>query len=139
MSQRGSIGSQTIKGSIYSYLGIIVGFFSVTVLRSHGLGTAENGVLDLIMSFAMILAQIGSLGFFNASIRCFPYFRNTAKNHHGFQFLLFIVPIVGIIFFSLLFFLIKPILPLPGNYTEFFNQYLLIILILTIGSSLFNA
>lgn len=139
MSQAGTIGAQTIKGSIYSYLGIIVGFFSVTVLRSHALTTVENGILDLIITFAMIFAQIGSFGFFNASIRCFPYFRDPDKNHHGFMFLLFVVPIIGITIFSLLFFLIEPLLPLPSNYNEFFNHYTIIILILTVGSLLFNA
>ncbi|KHJ39080.1 polysaccharide biosynthesis protein [Pedobacter glucosidilyticus] len=135
----GTIGSQTIKGSIYSYLGIIIGFFSVTVLRSHGLGPEENGILDLILSFTMILAQLGSLGFFNASIRCFPYFRDETKNHNGFMFLLLAIPFVGLLLFTLLFYLGKSILPVESNFTTLFQDYTPVILALTLGTVLFNA
>lgn len=133
----GKIGSQTIKGTIYSYLGVIVGFFSVTLLRSHGLSTEQNGVLELITSYAMILVQLGSLGIFTASSRCFPYFRNSDKNHHGFLFLLSSIPIVGTLFFCILYLIIQSISP-ENNYTSFFNEYAIPILILTVANLIFN-
>lgn len=133
------IGKQTIKGSIYSYLGVIIGFFSVTLLRSHGLSSEENGYLELIMAFAVILTQFGSLGFFSASTRCFPYFRNAEKNHHGFLFLMLAVPLVGTLIICLLFLLLKPVIFAYTDYEDFFNNYSPVILILTTGTLLFSA
>lgn len=131
------IGYQTIKGSIYSYLGIIVGFFSVTILRSHGLTTEQNGVLELITSYSMILVQVGSLGIFSASSRCFPYFRNAENNHNGFLFLLLSIPIIGTLFFCLLYLLVKSVLP-ENNITLFLQEYSIPILIFTLVTLLFN-
>ncbi len=133
----GKIGTQTIKGTIYSYLGVIVGFFSVTLLRSHGLTTEQNGILELIISYTMILVQLGSLGIFSASSRCFPYFRDAEHNHHGFLFLLSAIPIVGTLFFSILYFLIQFIIP-ENNYTSFLNEWAGPILILTVANLIFN-
>lgn len=133
----GKIGAQTIKGTIYSYLGVIVGFFSVTLLRSHGLSTEQNGVLELVTSYAMILVQLGSLGIFTASSRCFPYFRDAEKNHHGFLFLLSSIPIAGTLFFCALYFIIQFISP-ENNYTSFLNEYAVPILVLTIANLIFN-
>ncbi len=135
----GTIGKQTIKGSIYSYLGVIIGFFSVTLLRSHGLSPEQNGDLEVIMSFSVILTQFGSLGFFTASTRCFPFFRNPERNHHGFLFLMLIVPAIGTLFICLLFMLFKPLIYSFTNYEEFFTNYSGIILILTAGTLLFSA
>jgi O-antigen/teichoic acid export membrane protein len=131
------IASQTIKGSIYSYLGIIIGFLSVTILRSHVLTIEQVGVLEVITSYTMILAQLGSLGFLNAGIRCFPFFRDPEKNHNGFMFLLLAVPIVGTLFFISLYFLLQYILP-ENNYFDFLQEYSIIILAFTIITLLFN-
>lgn len=134
-----TIGKQTIKGSIYSYLGVIIGFFSVTLLRSHGLSTEENGDLEVILSFSIILAQLGSLGFFTASTRCFPYFRDDKRNHHGFLFLTLTVPMAGSALVCLLFLLLKPFIFQFTNYQDFFQDYWEIILLLTTGTLLFSS
>ncbi|MGX5690564.1 lipopolysaccharide biosynthesis protein [Arcticibacter tournemirensis] len=134
-----TIGKQTIKGSIYSYLGVIIGFFSVTLLRSHGLSTEQNGDLEVIISFSVILTQFGSLGFFSASTRCFPYFRDPEKKHHGFLFLMLIVPFIGTLLICLLFQVLKPLIFAYTDYEDFFNGYSQIILILTAGTLLFSA
>lgn len=133
------IGKQTIKGSIYSYLGVIIGFFSVTLLRSHGLSTEQNGELEVIMSISVILTQFGSLGFFTASTRCFPYFRNPDNNHHGFLFLLLGIPAAGTLLICLLYLILRPLIGDLGNYSAFLSDYSLPILVLTIGTLLFSA
>lgn len=132
-----TIGSQTIKGSIYSYLGLIIGFLSITLLRSHCLTTDEVGTLEVITSYVMILAQIGSFGFFNGSIRFFPYFRNPEKNHHGFMFLLFAIPLIGTIFFILLYFVLNLLLP-ANSYFQSLQEYAVPILIFTAITMLFS-
>ncbi|WP_374165854.1 lipopolysaccharide biosynthesis protein [Arcticibacter sp. MXS-1] len=134
-----TIGKQTIKGSIYSYLGVIIGFFSVTLLRSHGLSTEQNGDLEVILSFSIILAQFGSLGFFSASTRCFPYFRDEKSNHHGFLFLTLAVPMAGCALICILFLCLKPFIFQFTNYEAFFHDYWNIILVLTTGTLLFSS
>ncbi|MCO4292945.1 polysaccharide biosynthesis C-terminal domain-containing protein [Solitalea sp. MAHUQ-68] len=91
----GLIQKQTIKGTIYSYLGVAVGFVTTVVLRPRCLSTDENGVLGLLLAYSSVIAQLSSLGFQTASMRFFPYFRNAEKNNHGFLFLSSLVSAVG--------------------------------------------
>lgn len=133
------IGKQTIKGSIFSYLGVIVGFFSVIVLRSHGLTTEQNGELEVILAISIILCQFGSMGFFSASTRCFPYFRDPENNHHGFLFLILTIPVAGTLLIGLLYILLEPFIGNWGNYAIFLDQYAPAIILLTLGTLLFNA
>jgi O-antigen/teichoic acid export membrane protein len=91
----GIIKTQTIKGSIYSYLGVIVGFVSTIFLRPHCLDTAQNGILELMLSFSAIIVQVASLGFQSAAIRFFPYFRDHGNKHNGFLFLSIVVSSIG--------------------------------------------
>ncbi|AFD09242.1 lipopolysaccharide biosynthesis protein [Solitalea canadensis] len=91
----GIIQKQTIKGTIYSYLGVVVGFVTTIFLRPRCLSTEENGILELLLSYSAIIVQVASLGFQAASVRFFPYFRSDHKNHHGFLFLSSAVSLVG--------------------------------------------
>ncbi|POY39123.1 polysaccharide biosynthesis protein [Solitalea longa] len=91
----GLIRKQTIKGTIYSYLGVAVGFVTTIVLRPHCLSTDENGILGLLLAIAAVIGQLSSLGFQAASVRFFPYFRNAEKNNNGFLFLSSTISAIG--------------------------------------------
>ncbi|UKJ08057.1 lipopolysaccharide biosynthesis protein [Solitalea lacus] len=93
----GIIQKQLIKGTIYSYLGVAVGFVTTIFLRPFCLSEEENGLLAVILACSSILVQVSSLGFQSASVRFFPYFRNPKKNNHGFLFLSVIVSLIGFI------------------------------------------
>ena len=78
----GIIKQQTIKGSIYSYLGVLVGFLTVTILQPYSLAPAQIGLITLLASLSALFAQFFILGF-NGTARYFPYFRSEEKQHHG--------------------------------------------------------
>ncbi|SMO60626.1 lipopolysaccharide biosynthesis protein [Solitalea koreensis] len=98
----GIIQKQTIKGTFYSYLGVIVGFITSVYLRPRALSAEQNGILELLLSYSAIIVQLSSLGFQSASVRYFPYFRNQDKNNHGFLFLSILVSSAGFILCSLI-------------------------------------
>jgi O-antigen/teichoic acid export membrane protein len=80
----GIIIRQTIKSSIYSYGGALIGFVNVALLMPHIFTTAEIGLTSLLLSVSIIFAQFGSLGFINITTRLFPYFRNSKNGNNGF-------------------------------------------------------
>lgn len=61
----------------------------------HAMTTQEVGLLRLLQSLCVLLAQFASLGFMATCVRCFPYFRSATQQHHGYLFLSLIVPAVG--------------------------------------------
>jgi O-antigen/teichoic acid export membrane protein len=80
----GIVIRQTIKGSFFSYLGVAFGFITVGLLWPRFLEPSEIGLINFLVALSAILAQIGSLGINNVSVRLFPHFRDGASKHHGF-------------------------------------------------------
>ena len=91
----GIIGKQTIRSTVYSYLGIAVGFVTIGLLMPNIFTTAQNGLIGLLISYSVLAANIGQLGFNSATVKYFPLFRNEAKNHHGYLVLSILIAVVG--------------------------------------------
>lgn len=91
----GIIERQTIKGTVYSYLGVIIGFVNLAILSPKIFTTDQIGLTQVMVAIAIILAQVGGLGFNNVTNRLFPYFRNYENNHNGFLSLSFLVTFSG--------------------------------------------
>ena len=106
----GIIQKQAISGTIFSYLGVVLGFVSTGLLLPNIFNTAENGLLKLIVSYSLLFAQFGSLGFGNVVMRMFTYFRNKEKQHNGFFFLLLLILFLGFGVAVLTFYIAKPII-----------------------------
>jgi len=103
----GVIKKQTIKGSIYSYLGIAIGFL-YTILSTRLLTKEQIGLTGILVAYSAIYSQFSTLGFTKVTERLFPYFRDKDKNHHGFVFLTLSVGLIGFIISLISFFILKP-------------------------------
>ncbi len=123
----GIIQKQSIKGSIFLYIGVIIGFVVTTILFPKILSTEQIGLINTLVAYSIIFAQFSTLGFNITTIRMFPFFRNNKKNHNGFLVIALIVVLIGFIFFMIIFFFIKPIIinenieksPLLINYIHY--------------------
>lgn len=104
----GIIRRQSISGTIYSYVGVLLGFVTTGILFPRILSTEEVGLLRILVSYSALLAQFASLGFNTVTIKLFPYFRDKAAKHHGFLGLAFGVSLVGFIIFVAIYILLKP-------------------------------
>lgn len=93
----GIIQKQAIKGTVYSYIGVGIGFITTALLFPKFLSTEEIGLLKLLVSFSMLFSQFASLGFVNVINRLFPYFRDKQAKHHGFLFVGLVITTAGVI------------------------------------------
>ncbi|MFO7878862.1 MAG: lipopolysaccharide biosynthesis protein [Bacteroidota bacterium] len=103
----GVIARQSIKGSIYSYLGAVIGFVNVGFLMPLLLIPSQIGLINVLVAMAVMLSQIGSLGFVNVTLRMFPYFKNENRDHNGFLKILLIWAFIGMMFCIIIFLLLK--------------------------------
>jgi len=101
----GIIAKQSIKGSVYTYLGAIVGFVNTGLLMPKFFSTEQVGLINVLIALTLIFSQFSTLGFANINTRIFPYFRNNNNQHNGIFSLGIIVTLSGIII-SLIFFLV---------------------------------
>lgn len=133
----GIIQRQTIKGTAFAYLGIVIGFITTAILFPKILAKDEIGITRLLISYALIFSQFASLGFTNVTMRLFPYFRNRDLQHHGFLKLSIIVALMGFIFVCLIFLIIKPFI-VQNEESQLFNLYIWYVLPLTFFFAFFN-
>ena len=104
----GIIQKQTIKGSIYSYLGVGIGYINIVLLMPHLFTVEQIGLTQILLSISAIFSLIGSLGFNGVTNRLFPYFRNVKAGHNGFSFLLTFTGLLGFMTVLIAFFVLKP-------------------------------
>lgn len=93
----GIIKKQSISGSIYSYIGVGLGFLISGILFPSLLSKNEIGLLRILVSYSTLLAQFAVLGFNTVTIKLFPNFRSTEKKHHGFLGLALLISLTGFI------------------------------------------
>jgi len=104
----GIIISQSIRGSIWSYLGVIIGFITTSYLYPKYLTTDLVGLFGLLTSWAGLFSVFAALGFPGVTARMFPYFRDREKGHNGYLFLIFMMYLIGSLIFIGVFYFIRP-------------------------------
>jgi len=95
----GIIIKQSIKGSVWSYIGTFIGFITVSYFYPKYLTPEVVGLFGLLISIAGITSQLASLGFDGVTVKFFPYFRSKEKGHNGFLFISSIVHLIGFLLF----------------------------------------
>lgn len=103
----GVIVKQSIKGSIYSYIGAGLGFISAGFLMPKFFSTEQVGLLNLLVSIAIVFSQFSSLGYVGVINRLFPYFRDDKKKHNGILMLGILVSLFGFLLSVIGFFLLR--------------------------------
>jgi O-antigen/teichoic acid export membrane protein len=118
----GIIEKQSIKGTFWSYLGVVLGFITTGILLPRIMSTEENGLLKLLVAYSALFAQLGGLGFSRVTTMLFTYFRDKAKSHNGFLFISVMVALAGFIL-SLVILVILKNLILGQEESTLFTEY----------------
>jgi len=134
----GIIQQQTIKGTFYSYLGVLIGFLSIYLIQPHVLTPQQVGLIGILTSFSMLFAQLAVLGF-NATARIFPYFRNSKNHDNGYLGLAFLVSFGGFIIFCIAAYALKDqIVQEKHAGSDLFETYYWYLIPLTFFTLIFN-
>lgn len=106
----GIIVKQSVKGTIYVYLGVLLGFITTAILFPRIYSTTEVGLLKILVAYATLIAQFGTLGINGATIRLFPFFKTDDRKHHGFLPLALSIGMIGFLISTVLMLTFKPLL-----------------------------
>jgi O-antigen/teichoic acid export membrane protein len=99
----GIVIKQSIRSTIYSYVGAILGFLTVWFLNRIWLTPEQNGLVNILISISLVTGSLINLGTGGAIARLFPHFREKESGHKGFITLALLVTCIGFAFFLLLF------------------------------------
>jgi O-antigen/teichoic acid export membrane protein len=133
------IKKQTILGTIYAYLGVIVGTITQALIIPNFLTIEENGLLAMLSSWMFILVFVTNLGFTSAGTRFFDKFRDEKSNHKGFLFNGLIFLSVGFLISIILMVLFKyRIISSSVGDNSLFQNFYYYILPITFFTACFN-
>lgn len=104
----GIIIRQSFKGTVFSYLGMVIGYINMGIIMPHLFDTAQIGLIQIFAAISLIFAQFSTLGFTSVINRLFPVFRNKETHHHGFLFLALLTGLIGFIVSIIGFYILKP-------------------------------
>ena len=108
-----------------NYLGVIVGFFTTFFIVTKYLTTEEVGLTRVLVDASILLSGLAQLGTSTSAMRYYPYFKDEKERDHGFFGWSVIIPFVGFIIFSILFFVFKqPIENYFSQNSELFVDYI---------------
>lgn len=136
----GIVIRQGFKSLIAQYIGIVIGYLNIIFLFPMCLPLEQIGLTRFILEMGLFLAYFAQIGVPNAVNKFYPYFRDKNKNDHGFQFWISFVPLIGILFFSIVFILLRPLFidyfitnsPLVIDYFWYFIPFTVIYVYLNI-------
>ena len=103
----GIVQRQSIRNSIITYTGILIGALSLIVIQPRFLSKEEIGLTRLLFSFSALLANITPLGTTATIMKYFPYFRDRDNRHHGFFGFMLIFPAIGYLLFGIILYSLK--------------------------------
>jgi len=135
----GIIRKQSISGTIYSYVGVVLGFVIMGILFPRILSTKEVGLLRVMVSYATLFAQFAGLGFGAVTIKLFPHFRDANRKHHGFLGIALMVALAGFLIAAAVYLLFRPYLVEQSlEKSELFITYFYYVVPLIFFTLLFN-
>ena len=104
----GIVRNQSIKNSIYFYIGLAFGALSTIIFYPHAFNSNPEhwGLLQIIVAFSIVISTVSHLGSPKTLIRFFP----KVKDKHQLITLTFLIPIVGFLLVLLSFVLFKDII-----------------------------
>lgn len=107
----GIIIRQSFWNSIWSYIGIALGYINLVLLFPRFLEPDEFGLTRVFVAASLLTAQFGTLGLGNIAVKYFPYFKTSENNHHnGFLFFIFLIATFGSILCTTAIILFKPLI-----------------------------
>jgi O-antigen/teichoic acid export membrane protein len=135
----GIVRRESIRNTILYYSGVILGYFNMVVFLPKILQADQYGLIRFLFTFSSVLTFFYLLGIPNVIIRFFPYLKNEEKRHNGILFFAFTISGISIVFFTILFFILKPII--FREYAEkaaLFIHYYYVLFPLAIGFAIFE-
>ncbi len=112
----GVIARQSIKGTIVTYIGALIGGLTTFFVLTRYLTTEEIGLSRVLIDAAVIFVGLAQLGTSSSIIRFYPHFKDNDTNDHGFFFWTLVAPFFGFLIFALIYWALH--IPISNYFSE---------------------
>jgi O-antigen/teichoic acid export membrane protein len=113
----GIVQRDSFRITIIAYIGAAIGYINKIFLFTNFMEPDQVGLANLLITIALIYAQLASMGSYNIIYKFFPFFNDRKTHHNGFLFGISALAMAGFLLTTILFLLFqKPFkLLLPGK------------------------
>ncbi len=130
----GLVIRQSIKSSLFNYVGIALGYVNMVWLYPSILDPDTFGLIRVLVSAAMLFAQFGEFGLSNTLIRFYPYFKDDLRAARGFiGFVLLIATGVSSLLIGAVILFKKSLFALAGGKEALLSENFHFVLIISIS------
>jgi len=131
----GIVVRQSFWVTVFSYLGVVIGYFNVLYLYPKALTTDQIGLMRMVIDAAMFLVPFAQVGLGHGIVKFYPTIRQDPHKRKEFLGNLTVLAICSFVLFLVLFFFFKPVIVTvfsknAGEVSNFLNVILLLTLIL---------
>ena len=135
----GIIIKQSIRGSFWSYFGVIIGFITTSYLYPNYLTTDLVGLFGLLVAYSTLFGNFSLLGIQSVTARLFPLFRDKQYGHHGFLPIALLVMAAGFSLFLIVYSVFSPLLiESNAEKSKIFSEYIYLLVPLTFFTMAFT-
>jgi O-antigen/teichoic acid export membrane protein len=106
----GIVRKEALANSIFSYIGVALGYLNVIILFPAFFSSDEFGLLSLIISVSIIYSYLSAIGLANTIPRFFPFFKTDDKLHNGFMSYILLIGVAGFLLITVLFIVLRPLI-----------------------------
>lgn len=105
----GIVRKEALANSIYSYIGVVLGYVNVIILYPAFFTSEEFGLVSLFITVSVVYSNFSAIGLVSAIPRFFPFFKTNDKTHNGFLSYILLIGIMGYLVVTVLFIFLRPI------------------------------
>jgi len=135
----GIVRKQAINNTIFSYIGVALGYVNLILLFPRFFSSEQFGLIQLMVSVSFVYAQFSSIGLVNTITRFFPFFKSDDKHHNLFISYIIVFGVSGFIITTFLYIFIKPlIVDIYIEKSKLFIDYYTFIIPLSLFTLAFN-
>jgi len=103
----GIIKRQTIKTSIVTYIGVLLGAINTLWLYPAFLEAEEIGLITLLTNISLIIAPLAQMGVNGIILKYYPYVKDDEEKKGAFVYFIMLIPFLGYLFSMLLLFICR--------------------------------
>lgn len=111
-----NIQKQTLKGSITSYIGLVIAYVYMVKILPDIVSEDKIGLIRVLAASSAVFSEFATLGFNSVTTRLFPYFRDEKSKHHGFLLLALLFGAIGFGLLTIAYGIFKP------SIVDFYNE-----------------
>jgi O-antigen/teichoic acid export membrane protein len=120
----GIIMRQAAYSSVFSYVGVALGFLNVAIFMNRWLTLEELGLRNILLDIAIIYAQFANFGMYRGMVKFFPFFRTNDNSDRGLLSIASLTAIAGFLTLAIPLFLFQDqILDLYASNSSMIRNY----------------